>query len=93
MWGLVMEKHEKERFEIALGEFKSCLMRDPDIMSNKTVLVGTRFLFSSVLAEISEGSSIKDIAENYDLDFNLLQDIFMALSVIFDTDFPLEMGC
>lgn len=42
---------------------------------------GTRILFTQIIAEVSEGSeSLKDIAKEYDLDLNILKELFERLS-------------
>ena len=50
---------------------------DPDRMGGKPCLMGTRFPVSSILVELAEGRSIKEIAEEFDLKDQL--DVIMCL--------------
>jgi uncharacterized protein (DUF433 family) len=48
------------------------------------VLKGTRFPVSRIFAEVSDDNKLGEIAENYNLDPEMLHQLFMALAVCLD---------
>ena len=58
---------------------------NPDVRGGKLVLKGTRFPVSRLLAEISEGKySLREIANDYDLDYRRTKKFIEVLSIIYD---------
>lgn len=57
---------------------------DPDRRSGQPVLPGTRFPVASILAELSEGVSIDEIAGSFDLDKQAIESFVMAVANAFD---------
>jgi len=54
---------------------------DPNRFSGMPVIKGTRFPVPQLIVEIGEGEkSIKELAENYDLDFDKIQLLFHDLA-------------
>ena len=59
---------------------------NPNVRGGKLVLKGTRFPVSRLLSEISEGKySLREIANDYNLDFETVEKFIEALSFIYDT--------
>lgn len=63
---------------------RDCVIIDADVRGGIPVLMGTRFSIAQVLAEIADGKGICDIAQEFDLDENLLRRLFEGLSIHLD---------
>jgi len=48
------------------------------------VIRGTRFPVARVFAEISDGLSLSEIAEDFDLDVNMLRKLVEGLAILFE---------
>ena len=64
---------------------------DPKRLSGKPTLKGTRISVAQILAQISEGDSIEDIAEDMSLDIEKLRKLFEELSREFNCVAKLSM--
>ncbi len=73
---------EKARY--ALQVLRKCVERDPEKHGGVPVLRGTRFTIPSLFAEMSEGRSIFEIAEDHELDKDQLRELLEGLSIHFD---------
>ena len=63
---------------------------DPDIRSGIPVLRGTRVPLSQALAEIADGSSIVEIADDLEIDERTIRGFIEGFSVWMDRPFKLE---
>lgn len=54
--------------------------RDPDVMSGALCIAGTRFPVAQFIAELAEGYSVEQIAEDYDLNSAVLKAILNDLA-------------
>lgn len=57
---------------------------DPAIRSGKPVVKGTGFPVSCLLAELADGHTIHEIAEDLDLDMPALVGVLQTLDVLFN---------
>lgn len=57
---------------------------DPDRMAGKACLVGTRFPVSSIIAELAEGRTVKEIAEEFELQEHLIRNFLNGLAMMLD---------
>jgi uncharacterized protein (DUF433 family) len=73
-----------ERIEEARHTLSEVVVRDPAVRHGAMVIKGTRFPVSRIFAELSEGYKLSEIADNYDLDLEKLNQLFMALSMYLD---------
>jgi uncharacterized protein (DUF433 family) len=60
---------------------------DPAIRGGVPVLKGTRIPVSQILAEIAEDFSISEIADDFNLDFDILVNLFEGMSIHLDRPF------
>ena len=72
----------------ALGEHKwiknlEAVVVDPMIRSGQPVLKGTRMPISIILAELADGGSVDTLAEDRDLDKEMLKELLEGLAIIF----------
>lgn len=66
---------------VALGEL---VEMDPQKLGGVPILRGTRFSIPQLLAEIADGDSVEDVADNFELDKQQVQKFFHALAVFLD---------
>jgi uncharacterized protein (DUF433 family) len=57
---------------------------DPSLRDGVLVLRGTRFPVSRLLAEIADDNPVSEVAEDFDLDINLLRKLLQAMAVCFE---------
>jgi uncharacterized protein (DUF433 family) len=57
---------------------------DPGIRGGVPVLAGTRFPVPQVLAEIAGGSSVTEVAEDFDLDEDLIVRFLEGMAALLD---------
>jgi len=70
-----------QRAEAALHE---CVARDVRTRRGTLVIRGTRFPIARVFAEISDDLSLSEIAEDFDLDVNMLRKLAEGLAILFE---------
>lgn len=63
-----------------MSETLSKIVVDKDIMGGTPVIKGTRFPVSQVLAELSEGYTVYDIADHFDYDPELVISVLKELA-------------
>ena len=63
---------------------KDCVEVNPQKRSGVPVLKGTRFTVAQLLAEIAEGRSVAEIAEDFDVDKALIQRLLEGLALCLD---------
>jgi uncharacterized protein (DUF433 family) len=78
------ERLALERLTHAREALRHCVDFDPDRYGGAAVIAGTRFPVSQVLAELAEGASIVDLAEDLSLDRAKLSQVLSVLSAYLD---------
>ena len=73
-----------ERTEYAGRELGDCVELQPGKLGGVPVLKGTRMSVAQVLAELGEGRSVTEVAEDFDLDVALVKRFVSGLSVCLD---------
>jgi uncharacterized protein (DUF433 family) len=66
---------------------------NPDKLGGVPLLRGTRFSIPELLSEIAEGDSTDDIADNFELDKQHIQEFLHALAVFLDKPRYEKDGC
>ena len=64
---------------------KDCIEVHPQKRGGVPVLRGTRFTVAQLLAEIAEGRSVAELAEDFDLDLDLIKKCLQGLAQSFDS--------
>jgi len=67
-----------------MSELSSVVDVDPERCAGVPVLAGTRFTVSQVFAELADGRSINDLADNFDIDFMVFESLLNGMSLIFN---------
>ena len=57
---------------------------DPDIRGGAVVLRNTRFPVARILAEIADDRTVSELAEDFDLDVDLLKKLLQGMAVCFE---------
>jgi uncharacterized protein (DUF433 family) len=78
------EEWLSERARYAVLMLRDCTEVNPRKRSGIPVLKGTRFTLAQILAEIAEGRSVTELAEDFDLDLELIKGFLEGLSICFD---------
>lgn len=73
-----------ERARDALTHLRDCTEVNADTRGGVPVLRGTRIPVAHILAEMSEGLSLGELADDFGLDRRMLQRLLMGLSIQFD---------
>ena len=73
-----------ERADYAARELHECVEFDPAKRCAIPVLLGTRMSVAQLLAELGEGRSTAEVAEDFDLDANLVKRFVCGLAVCLD---------
>ena len=60
---------------------------DPDRLGGIPVLKGTRFSVAQVLAELAEGRSVQEVADDFDLNHEHVSNLLVGLGTILDRSF------
>ena len=63
-----------------MNNLNQFIEQEATVRGGVVVLKGTRFPLGRVFSEIAEGVSLDDVAEDYSLDLNLLQEMFRELA-------------
>lgn len=81
----VLTEEMLARTRSAVLLLKDSIEVDPQKRGGVPVLRGTRFTVAQVLAEIAEGRSVAELAEDFDLDPALLKKFLEGLAQSFDS--------
>jgi uncharacterized protein (DUF433 family) len=73
-----------ERTQSASRELADCIELNPAKCGGVPVLKGTRISVAQILAEIGEGQSAVEVAQDYDLDAELVKRLVKGLAVYLD---------
>jgi len=73
-----------ERADYAVRELRECVEFDPAKRCAVPVLLGTRMSVAQLLAELGEGRSTVEVAEDFDLDADLVRRFVCGLAVCLD---------
>jgi uncharacterized protein (DUF433 family) len=73
-----------QRVEYASSELSDCIERNPLKMNGVPVVKGSRISVAQILAEIAEGMSADEVAEDFSLDPSLVKRLVSGLSVCLD---------
>ncbi|HKI30582.1 MAG TPA: DUF433 domain-containing protein [Gemmataceae bacterium] len=76
-----------ERAKYALLVIQDCVEVNPNKRGGVPVLRGTRFTVAQLFAEISEGRSLGDIAEDFDIDLVIIKKVMESFAIHFDRPF------
>jgi uncharacterized protein (DUF433 family) len=78
---------DAERILYALNMFQENATVNKKVRGGIPVVKDTRMAVSEVLAEIADGSSVAEVADNWDLDKDTLVNIIKAISIMLDVPF------
>jgi uncharacterized protein (DUF433 family) len=79
------ELHELAvRWRHAIQLLRASIDTDPKLRSGLPCIKGTRITASQVLAQLAEGDSISEIADDMSIDQEMLKSFLDALSIILD---------
>jgi uncharacterized protein (DUF433 family) len=73
-----------ERAQHASRELNDCVELNPEKLGGVPVLKGTRIAVAQVLAEMGEGQSAEQVAEDLDLDVSLVKRLVLGLAICLD---------
>ena len=73
-----------QRTQFASRELDDCIELNENKMGGVPLLKGSRISVAQVLAEISEGQSVAEVAADFDLDVSLVQRLVQGLAVCLD---------
>ncbi|MGP0067334.1 MAG: DUF433 domain-containing protein [Isosphaeraceae bacterium] len=82
--GISTEGWLAERAEHAALTLQHCVEVNPNKCSGVPVFRGTRFTLARFLAELAEERSVTDIARDFDLDEEILNQFLRGLSICLD---------
>jgi uncharacterized protein (DUF433 family) len=69
---------------IDIGDLDGCVESVAGKCGGKPVLKGTRFTVAQVFAEVADGRDVRDLARDFDLDYDILTELFRKLAMSFD---------
>ncbi len=73
-----------ERMQLASRELADCIELNPAKCGGVPVLKGTRISVAQILAEMGEGQSAAEVAQDFDLDVELIKRLVKGLAVYLD---------
>lgn len=76
-----------DRLSLAIRLLNNSIEIDPDVLGGVPVVRGTRVSVARVLAEIADNTSLPAIADNLEIDPQLLKNIIEGLSIRLDQPF------
>lgn len=85
--GIRDEQWIEERLRFAVSVLRESVTVDPDIRGGVPVLKGTRIPVSQILAEIADDASVSEIAQDLDLDAELLVKLLEGMAIHLDRPF------
>ena len=77
-----------ERARSRLSMLRDCTEVNPKKCGGVPVLRGTRFSLAQVLAEIAEGRSVSEMAEDFELKPALIKEFLEGMAIVLDRPFP-----
>ncbi len=77
-----------ERARSALSILQDCTEVNPKKCGGVPVLRGTRLPLAQVLAEIADGRSVSELAEDFELEPALIRGFLEGMAIILDRPFP-----
>jgi uncharacterized protein (DUF433 family) len=81
-----LEREERlaKRLQHAIQQLHGCVDVTPAIRGGIPVVKGTRFTVAQVLAELAEGRSIAELADDFDLDVDCLKNLLHSFAICLD---------
>lgn len=76
-----------ERLSVAMRLLSKSVEIDPDVRSGLPVVRGTRIAVSRIFAEIADDYRLSEIADNLDIDHDMLKDLIEGVSIRLDRPF------
>lgn len=73
-----------ERLRYSTIALRECIEVNPNKRGGIPVIRGTRFTVAQLLAEIAEGRSLNEIAEDFEIDLHLLKKLLESMSIYLD---------
>jgi len=73
-----------QRVEFASSELSDCIERNPQKVNCVPVVKGSRISVAQIFAELAEGMSADEVAEDFSLDPALVKRLVSGLSVCLD---------
>jgi uncharacterized protein (DUF433 family) len=73
-----------ERARHAASMLRNCVEMNPRKRGGIPVLKGTRFTLAQILAEIAEGRDVNELAEDFELDLELIKEFLHGLAICLD---------
>lgn len=73
-----------ERVQYATRELADCVEWNAGKLGGAPVLKGTRISVAQILAELGEGQSAEEVAEDFDVDVLLVKKLVQGLAVCLD---------
>jgi uncharacterized protein (DUF433 family) len=81
-----LEREERlaKRLQHAIQQLHGCVEVSLAIRGGIPVVKGTRFTVAQVLAELAEGRSIVEVADDFDLDLACLKNLLHSFAICLD---------
>jgi uncharacterized protein (DUF433 family) len=76
-----------ERARYAVSMLRDCTEVNPQKCGGVPVLKGTRLSLAQVLAEIAEGRSVSELAEDFELEPALIKEFLEGMAIALDRPF------
>jgi uncharacterized protein (DUF433 family) len=86
-YSLSREEWLAERLRFAVIILRNSVDIDPEIRGGVPVLKNTRIPISQIIAEVADDSKISDIADDFNLDINILANLFEGIAIHLDRPF------
>ena len=77
-----------ERARWAATALRECVEADPNKRSGHPVLKGTRFTIAQLFAELADGRNIAEIADDLELDLEMIKKLLQGFSIHLDRPMP-----
>lgn len=65
-----------------------CVEVNPQVRGGVPVLRGTRFTVSEAMAELADSRGVSEVAENFDLNEELIRELLSGLSLLLNQPYP-----
>ena len=79
-----MTEEYQQRIKFAIQQLTETVYVGQDMRGGVPVFKGTRYPVSSLLAELTEGGTLKELSEDYDLDVDVIKKVVGSLSILLD---------
>ena len=76
-----------DRARYAISMLRDCTEVNPRKCGGVPVLKGTRFSLAQILAEIAEGKSVSELAEDFELQPALIKEFLEGMAIALDRPF------